>query len=56
MGISKRSYKGEVHNVTGLPQETRKNSNNLAYLLIESEKEQTKLKVSRRKEIIKVRG
>ena len=57
MGCSKSSSKREVYSDTGLPQETRKTSNNLTLHLKELEKEeQTKPKVSRRKEIIKIRA
>ena len=58
MGCSKRSSKREVYSNTSLPQETRKISNKLSNLhLKELEKEeQTKPKVSRRKEIIKIRA
>ena len=49
MGCSKSSFKREVHSNTGLPQETRKISNNLTYHLKELEKQQAKPKVSRRK-------
>ena len=56
MGCSKSSSKREVYSYTGLPQETRKISNNLTLHLKKLEKEeQTKPKVSRRKEIIKIR-
>ena len=56
MGCSKSSSKREVHNNTDLPQETRKISNNLTYYLKELEKEEkTKPKVSRWKEITKIR-
>ena len=54
MGCSKCSYKREVYSNTSLPQETRKISNNLNLDLKELEKEQTKPKVSRRKEILKI--
>ena len=55
MGCSKSSSKREVYSNTILPQETRKISNNLTLQLKELEKEeQTKPKVSRRKEIIKI--
>ena len=47
------SPKREIHSITGLPQETRKISNNVTLYLKELEKEQPKPKVSRRKEIIK---
>ena len=56
MGCSKSSSKREVYSNTILPQETKKISNNLILDLKELEKEeQTKPKVSRRKEIIKIR-
>ena len=57
MECSKSSSKKEVHNDTGLPQETRKSQIiNLTYPLQESGKEdKTKPKFSRRKEIIKIR-
>ena len=54
-GMQQSSSKREVYSDTGLPQETRKISNNLYYQLKELEKEQTKLKVIRRQEIIKIR-
>ena len=57
MVCSKSSSKREVYSYTSLPQETRKISNNLTLHLKELEKEeQTKPKVSRRKEIIKIRA
>ena len=56
MGCSKNSSKREVYSYTSLPQETRKISNNLTLHLKEQEKEQTKPKGSRRKEIIKIRA
>ena len=57
MGCSKTSSKKEVYSYTSLPQETRKISNNLTLHLKELEQEeQTKPKVSRRKEIIKIRA
>ena len=58
MGCSKSSSKREVYGNTILPQETRKSQiNNLTLHLKELEKEeQTKPKVSRRKEIIKIRA
>ena len=57
MGCNKRGIKRKVYsNNTGLPQETRKISNNLNLHLKELEKEkQTKPKV-RKKEIIKIRA
>ena len=57
MGGSKSSSKTEVYSNTNLPQETRKISNNLTLHLKELEKEElTKPKVSKRKEIIKIRA
>ena len=57
MGHSKRSSKREVDSNTILPQETRKISNNLTLHLKQLEKEeQAKPKISRRKEIIKIRA
>ena len=57
MGCSKSSSKKEVYRDTDLPQEMRKISkNNLTSYLKKLEKEeQIMLKISRRKEIIKVR-
>ena len=57
MGCSKSSPKKEIHSDIGLPQEIRKISTNLTYHLKELEKEEQKrkkLKISRRKEIIKI--
>ena len=57
MRYSKSSSMREVYSNTILPQETRKISNNLTLYLKELEKEeQTKPKISRRKEIIKIRA
>ena len=57
MGCSKSSSKREVYSKTSLPQETRKiSNNNLTLHLKELEKEQTKPKVSTRKEIINIRA
>ena len=56
MGHSKGSSKREVYSDTSLPQETRKISNNLTLHLKELQKEeQTKPRVSRRKDVIKIR-
>ena len=57
MGCSKNSLKKEVYSNTILPQETKKSQiNNLNLQLKELEiQEQTKPKVSRRKEIINIR-
>ena len=57
MEHSKSCSKRKVHSDTSLPQETRKISDNLTLHLKQLEKEeQTKPKVSRRKEIIKIRA
>ena len=57
MGCSKSSSKWEVYSNTILPQETRNISNNLTLYLKQLEKEEQKtLKVSRRKEIIKIKA
>ena len=57
MGRSKSSSKREVYSNSISPQETRKISHNLTLHLKQLEKEeQRKLKVSRRKEIIKIRA
>ena len=51
---TENSSKKEFYSNTSLPQDTRKMSNNLPVYLKELEQEeQTKLKMSRRKEIIK---
>ena len=58
MGCSKSSSKREVYSYTSLPQETRKISNkqsNPTLKKLEKE-EQTKPKVSRKKEVIKIRA
>ena len=57
MGCSKSSSKREVYSNTILPQETRKIANEKSNLTPEATREskQTKPKVSRKKEIIKVR-
>ena len=57
MGHCKSSAKGKVHCNTGLSQEIRKNQmNNLTLHLKQLEKEEMKNpKVSRRKEILKIR-
>ena len=57
MGCRKSSSKRKVYSNTILPQETRKISNNLTLHLKQLEKEEQKNpKVSRRKEIIKIRS
>ena len=49
--------KKEIHSITGLSQETRKRSNKQSnFAPKELKKEQTKPKLSRRKEIIKIRA
>ena len=57
MGCSKSSSKREVHSNSTSPQETRKISNNPTLHLKKLEKEeQRKPKISRSKEIIKIRA
>ena len=57
MGFSKCSAKRNVYSNTSLPQETRETSNNLTLHIRQLEKEKQKSpKVSRRKEIIKIRA
>ena len=57
MGHCKSSAKGKIHSITGLPQETRKKSNNLMLHLKQLEKEEMRNpRVSRRKEILKIRA
>ena len=57
MGHCKSSVKGKVHSITGLPQETRSQINNLALHLKQLEKEEMKNpRASRRKEILKIRA
>jgi len=56
MGFSKSSAKGKVHSNTGIPQETSQ-INNLTLHLKQLEKEEMKNpRVSRRKEILKIRA
>ena len=57
-GTCKSSAKGKVHSNTGISQETRKKSNNnLTLHLKQLEKEEMKnSRVSRRKEILKIRA
>ena len=53
----KSNAKGKVHSNTGLPQETRKKSNNLTPHLKQLEKEEMKKpRFGRRKEILKIRA
>ena len=57
MGHYKSSAKGKVHSNTGIPQETRKKSNNLTLHLKQLEKEEMENpRVNRRKEILKIRA
>ena len=57
MGHGEGSPEREVHSNTGLPKKDRKISNNLTLYLQElEEKQQTKLRASRRKEISKIRA
>ena len=56
MGLSKSSAKGKVHSNRSLPQETREKSNNLTLHLKELDKEKRRTRISRRKEIIKIRA
>ena len=58
MGHCKSSPKGKVHSNTGIPQETRKKSNkNITLYLKQLEKEEMKNpRVSRKKEILKIRA
>ena len=58
MGDYKSSAKRKVHSNTGIPQETRKSQiNNLTLHLKQPEKEEMeKPRVSRRKEILKIRA
>ena len=60
MGHCKSSAKGKVHSNTSLPQETREKKNqinNLTLYLKQLEKEEMKHpRVSRRKEIIKIKA
>lgn len=52
---SENSPKIEIYSSTGVSQKTRYISNNLTFYLKELEEQQTKPKVSRSKEIIKIR-
>ena len=58
MGCSKSSSQREVYSNTSPPQETRKSSNKKLTLHLKQLKgeEQTRPKISRRKEIIKIRA
>ena len=52
---SKNSFKRDVYSNTGWPQEIRKISNKQYNLTAEGSRKRTKCKVSRRKEITKIR-
>ena len=59
MGHKESNLKREIHSNIGLPQETRKISNkqfNLTLKRTRKKEKQTKLKLNRRKEIIKIRA
>ena len=56
MGCSKKHSKRKVYSNTNPPQETRKSSNQQANFTSKAEREQTRPKVSRRKEILKIRA
>ena len=58
MGCSKNSSKKELYTNIILPEKTRKISNNnlILHLKLLKKEEQTKPKVSRRKEILKIRA
>ena len=57
MGHCKSSAKVKVHSNTGIPQETRKSQiNYLTLHLKQLEKEEMNPRVSRRKEILKIRA
>ena len=57
MECIKSSYKKEAYRYTSLPQKTKTSGNNLTLQLKDLEKEEkTKPKISRRKEIIKIRA
>ena len=57
MGFSKRRAKGKVHSNTSLTQETRETSNKQSNFIPKAtrKKKVKKPKVSRRKEILKIR-
>ena len=57
MACHKSSAQREIHSNTGLPQKEKSQTDDLTHHLNELEgEEQMKPKVSRRKEIIKIRG
>ena len=57
MGHGKNSPKREIHSIIGLPQETRSISNKQSNFTLKKleEEQQTEPKMSRRKEIVKIR-
>ena len=58
MGFSKRRAKGKVHSNTSLTQETRETSNKQSNFIPKATRKKKKVKkpkVSRRKEILKIR-
>ena len=56
MGHSEIIPKREIHNITGLPQKMSSNKNLTLHLQELEKEQQTKPKMSRRKEIIKIRA
>ena len=57
MGQKANSLMGEIHSIKGQSQETRRGSNKPSnFTLKEIEKEQTKTKMNKRKELIKIRA
>ena len=56
MRFRKSSAKRKVHSNISLPQETRETSNNLTLIKQQEKEEMKNPKVSRRKEIIKIRA
>ena len=56
MGHCKSSAKGKVHSITGLHQETRKKQINNLTLHTKQLEEMKNTRVSRRKEILKIRA
>lgn len=56
LGCSKSSFNKDIYNDTSLHYETRKTSSNLTFHIKELEKEETKFKDSKGKEILKIRA
>ena len=56
MGHCKSSAKGKVHSNTGLPQETSQINNLTVHLRLLEKEEMKNPRVSRRKEILKIRA